>query len=292
MQFMIRKENLIKEILGKTATIDKPLLGGMMNQSYILFNNGLKYVLYLPTEQANEMVDRVLEKKGHDIAYSLGITSKNIYFDTKTGIKINEFIEGSSLNYVDEYSVEKVAKLLKTLHNSPVLMGKPYKPFEKLINYEIEANEFVSNRNDEYSLLRNTLFEHQKQLENRPLSLCHNDAQKSNIVKSNNDEYYLIDFEFMYDNDPIYDIAAFGNGTVEEGYELLKVYFGEELNNDLKQIYYLWRIFLSLQWHNVALIKHFRKEGEKHNIDFMHISEFFLENAKTAYSYLKDLMEE
>jgi thiamine kinase-like enzyme len=286
---MVKKENLIKEILGKTATIDKPLLGGMMNQSYILFNNDLKYVLYLPTEQANEMVDRALEKKGHDIAYSLGITSKNIYFDTKTGIKINEFIEGSSLNYVDEYSVEKVAKLLKTLHNSPILMEKPYKPFEKLINYEIEANDFISSRNEDYLLLRNILFSNREKLENRALCLCHNDAQKSNIVKSNNDEYFLIDFEFMYDNDPIYDIAAFGNGTVEEGYELLKVYFSEELNNNLKQIYYLWRIFLSLQWHNVALIKHFRKEGEKHNIDFMHISEFFLENAKTAYSYLKDL---
>ncbi len=288
---MVKKENLIKEILGETAKIDKPLLGGMMNQSYILFNLSKKYVLYLPTEQANEMVDRELEKKGHNIAYSLGLTSKNIYFDTKSGIKINEYIEGSSLNYLDEYDIKKVAKLLKTLHNSPVLMGKPYKPFEKLINYEIEANEFVSGRNDEYSLLRKTLFEHREQLENRPLSLCHNDAQKSNIVKSIENEYFLIDFEFMYDNDPIYDIAAFGNGTVEEGYELLKVYYGEQLNNDLKETYYLWRIFLSLQWHNVALIKHFRKEGEKHHIDFMHISEFFFENAKNAYSYLKELEE-
>ena len=58
-------------------------------------------------------------------------------------------------------------------------------------------------------------------LESQKMTLCHNDAQKSNIVKDLNDNYYLIDFEFMGNNDPIYDIATFGNGLVKEGFELL-----------------------------------------------------------------------
>ena len=73
------KNILIKKILGEQAHLISPLLGGMMNESYIVSNNEKEYVLYVPTIQANEMVDRTLEKKCQAITYSLGITSKNIY---------------------------------------------------------------------------------------------------------------------------------------------------------------------------------------------------------------------
>ena len=289
---MVKKENLVREILGETAVIDRPLLGGMMNQSYIVLCDFKKYVLYLPTEQANEMVDRKLEKFSHEIIYNLGLTYKNVYFDVEKGIKINEYAEGSSLNLIDEYDLDKVAELFKKLHSSKTLLNKYYYPFEKLLNYEKEATTFDIVRTDTYKEIRETLFSYRKYLENRPLSLCHNDAQKSNIVKCDDGNYYFIDFEFVYDNDHIYDIAAFGNGTVEEGFELLKAYKKEELTLEDQKVYYLWRIFLSLQWHNVGLIKHFRGEGEKHQINFMHIAEFFLDNANTAYKYLKELKGE
>lgn len=288
---MQKENNIIKEILGESAYIERPLVGGMMNQSYIVFHNGKKYVLYMPTEQANEMVDRVLEKKCHEIIYSLGLTSKNIYFNTETGVKINEYIEGNSLNMINDFDINEVAKILKTLHNSGILVGKRYDPFEKLINYEKEASAFINDRSDEYNELRLTIFSYMSMLEKRPVSMCHNDSQRSNIVKSKDNKYYLIDFEFTYDNDPIYDIAAFGNGTVEEGFELLKFYYKKSLTNEHIFVFYLWRIFLSLQWHNVALIKHYRGEGSKHNINFLDIADFFLNNAKEAYCKLKEIKE-
>ena len=65
-------------------------------------------------------------------------------------------------------------------------------------------------------------------LTSQKITICHNDFQRSNIVKSIDDNYYVIDFEFMMNNDPIFDIAAFGNGVVEEGYELLKAYFANK----------------------------------------------------------------
>ena len=286
-------EKLINDLLNKVfngdAKVVSPLVGGMMNQSYIIESKGKKYVLYISTEQANEMVDRPLEQANQKMIYDLGLTSKNIYFDTDKGIKINEYIEGNSLNNIDTFDSKKVAALLKAMHTSGKLSRDNYNPFKRFVAYEDEANGFISERFEGYKEFRKAIFDNQDFLESNKLALCHNDAQKSNIVRDLQDNYYLIDFEFMGNNDPIYDIATFGNNVVEEGYQVLCDYFDGNPTIDEKKRYYLWRIFVSLQWHNVAIVKHYRGEGKTHGFDFLAVARFFLENAKTAYRYLEKL---
>ena len=283
---IMEKEEIIREYLGKDAHILSPLVGGMMNESYIVEHFDKKYVLYMPTAQANEMVNRYIEKENQEIIYKLGLTSKNVYFDPETGIKINEYIEGSSLDHEEVIDINRVAGLLKYLHGSKNLSRADYRPFKRFINFEKEAGEYVSRRSNKYKELREVLFENREFLESQPLCLCHNDSQKSNIVGCTNGKYYLIDFEFSANNDPIYDIAAFGNGTVKEGRELLDCYYGSPNKDEIKR-FYLWRIFLSLQWHNVAIVKHYRGEGEKHGYNFLDVADFFLKNALDAYEGLK-----
>ena len=95
---------LLEKTLGKDSEIVSPLLGGMMNISYIVKNkDNKKYVLYIPTEQANEMVNRQLEKENQRLVNALGLTYKNVYFDVDTGIKINEYIEGTSLDKISTF---------------------------------------------------------------------------------------------------------------------------------------------------------------------------------------------
>ena len=283
----INKEELLQNIFHEKVKIVSPLVGGMMNQSFIVSAKDRKYVLYISTEQANEMVDRNLEKENQLIVYNLGLTSKNIYFDTKNGIKVNEYIEGSSLDKSASFDSKKVANLLKQLHSSKTLSKEDYHPFERFINYENEALSFQKDFDETYKELRKTLFDNKEFLEKQKLALCHNDAQKSNIVKDINDRYYLIDFEFMGNNDPIYDIATFGNGLVSEGYECLVDYYDGKPTKEQKDRYYLWRIFVSLQWHNVAIVKHYRGEGKTHGFDFLKVAEFFKANAVDALNGYK-----
>ena len=285
---MTNEDVLIKEILGKEAFIVSPLTGGMMNRSFIASYLNKKYVLYISTEQANEMVDRQLEKDNQKIVSDLVITSKNVYFDVDKGKKVNEYIEGSSLDKIDSFDYKKVATLLRTLHESKELSREDYQPFKRFIAYEEEANSFNPKMEENYDLLRKTIFDNRSFLESQPLALCHNDAQKSNILKSLDGNYYLIDFEFMGNNDPIYDIATFGNGLVLEGYNLLVEYYNGDPSLEEKKRYFLWRIFVSLQWHNVAIVKHYRGEGKTHGFNFLDVATFFYNNALDAY---KGLME-
>lgn len=285
---MANYQELLDKVFGKGAKIVSPLVGGMMNQSFIVSYKNKKYVLYISTEQANEMVDRPLEKDNQSIVYNLGLTSRNVYFDTDRGIKANEYIEGSSLDKTDSYDIKKVAELLKRLHSSKVLSKDNYQPFKRFAEYEKDALAFQPDLGKDYQMLRENLFKNKEYLESQRLVLSHNDAQKSNIVKDLNNNYYLIDFEFVGNNDEIYDIATFGNGLVSEGFDCLVHYCDGKPNNDQIKRYYLWRIFISLQWHNVAIIKHYRGEGKTHGFDFLQVANFFLNNALDAYQGLKE----
>ena len=256
------------------------LQGGMMNRSQIIELDGIKYVWYTPTEQANEMVDRKLEKSNIDKVYPLGITSKNLVF-YEDGMKINEFIEGKSLNLIDEFDTKEVAKILHKLHDSNVLSDKDYLPFEKVANYIKEVESLDIKLDEDFYILYKDIYSKKDFLESQKLTICHNDFQRSNIIKTPDNKYYMIDFEFMMNNDPVFDIAAFGNNNVVEGYQLLKDYFSV-LDKDIKTRFFYWRMLLSLQWYLVALIKDKRGEGKEHGFDFYQVAQFFLGNAKSA----------
>ena len=60
------KEELLNLIFDKSARIIDKLHGGMMNESLVVSCINKKYVLYIPTAQANEMVDRVFEKENRN----------------------------------------------------------------------------------------------------------------------------------------------------------------------------------------------------------------------------------
>ena len=272
------KQLLTKE-LGKDYVLLRRLKGGMMNVSYVVQDkNGKKYIIYLPNGKANKVVERQNEKRIQKIVSDLNLTSKNIYFDTHTGIKINEFIEGTPLNQMDEFDPEKVSDLLHLLHDSKIMSENDYNPIQRLINYENQALKFQKESNT-YRKIRDFLSAKMYQFEKRyEKVLCHNDAQKSNIVVNEDGEYKFIDFEFAANNDPIYDIAAFANDNVEDGELIMKYYFKKPTVQQIKR-FYLWRILISLQWHVMAIIKHYQNESTQTKVNFLAVANHFIKNA-------------
>lgn len=279
--------SLLKRIIGEDAVILSVLTGGMMNEAYIVSSSKGKFVYYISTAQANEMVDRELEKRVQNIAYSLNLTSENIYFDLEKGIKINRFIEGDSINHISDFDYEKVADLMAKYHSSKTLSNVYYNPLGRLESYKKEASEYVSEFSDDFNFLLKVIEENKEFLLSQERTLAHNDAQRSNIIRDLEGNYHLIDFEFAADNDPVYDIATFGNDDVLEGKKLLDAYIKRVPLKDALKRYALWRIDVSLQWHLVAIIKHYRGEGKVHGFNFLSVADHFLENAKEAYKLLK-----
>ena len=278
---------LLKDIIGDDAKVISSLQGGMMNEAYIVESHLGKFVYYISTAQANEMVDRALEKKTQNITYELGLTSENIYFDLEKGIKINRFIDGDSINHVEDVDFKKVAELFTKYHASKKLSGVYYDPLTRLENYRKEAEGHVKEFDKEFYELWEVVMSNKDFLLSQTRTLAHNDAQRSNIVRDIYYNYFFIDFEFAADNDPVYDIGTFGNDNVSDGLELLKEYEKiVPLKDGLKR-YALWRMDISLQWYLVAIIKHYRGEGAVHGFNFLDVAHHFLLNALEARKLLK-----
>jgi thiamine kinase-like enzyme len=115
--------------------------------------------------------------------------------------------------------------------------------------------------------------------------LCHNDAQRSNMVIG--DRLYLLDWEYAGYNEFYYDIASFGNVDFNDALALLDAYLGRKATLEEQNHVRFYRMFQTLQWHQVALYKHQIGLGEKIGVDFMALAVKYLHIAESFVEYLK-----
>ena len=73
-------------------------IGGMTNTNYLVKSDANHYVLRIPPKNSQTIINRVKEKHIEKVLMGEGISAKCLYFDSKTGIKITEFINGSKLH--------------------------------------------------------------------------------------------------------------------------------------------------------------------------------------------------
>lgn len=277
-------ETILKNIFKDDSFTYEQNNGGMMNLYFLVNGHSSKYVLYIPVEGSNELVDRQIESEATNIAYKNNITSKMIYFDSKTGIKLKEYIVGDSLNHLSKYDYKKVATLFHKFHDSTTLLEKDYEPFKRLDLYEKEVSSF-SKLDERYIKIKSFLMANKHRVDHTKKTICHNDAQKSNIIATDND-YFLVDFEFAANNDPIYDIASFANNSLEDGLNLLNEYFVNPSVNETERFYY-WRIFISMQWYLVALIKNHQGQDKKSNFNYLEVAEYFIQYAAEVFAIIE-----
>lgn len=277
---------VLNKIFNKDYEIIDKIQGGMTNFSHLIKSKNKYYILYQGSDFANLTIDRQLERHCQSLVYSLNITSKNIYFDINKGIKVNEYILGDSLNNVDNFSYEGVSRLLHTLHDSNLKSGKTFNMLEAMDNYLKILNKQNIKLDDAFYPMLNLIKNNFIYLSSFKKTICHNDFQKSNIVKSVDDKYYMIDFEFMMDNDLVYDLAAFANNDMKEGLKLLDVYFNHQINDDILKRFYFYRMYLSLQWYVLAKIKSESEDNDILGFDFNKVASFFFDNALYCYKYL------
>lgn len=252
-----------------------PLHGGMDNENYLIQAHDQKYILYLPTQGCNDLVNRKAEHINLQVISDLGISNASVYHDDESGIKINTYLEGLSLDKSQGRPYQKISDVLKKLHQSQIKLYSDYNPFLRLDDYEKQVRSKGVAIQKSYEGLRNTLKTYREYLESQAKVPAHNDAQPSNFVENENG-VYLIDFEFAANNDWVYDVACFGNITFQDALNLLKVYDTTNNKDYLKRLY-LWRIFQCLQWYNVALLKFGEGLNATSGFDFKKVAQDYLQ---------------
>ena len=276
---------LAEDILKTKVTIVERLLGGMSNYTYIIEANGQKYTFRKPGEKAENFVNRDIELKNIQLVEPLGITNHMVYLDLKTGIKINQYVEGKVLSTLPRQDyLKQVSDTLKVLHTSGLKAQNNYDHLKRLSDYEA-LNHTISERYLELKKVWQTWFIKYRDL---PMVLCHGDAQPSNFIITKDQKAIVVDFEFTGNNDPYYDIAQFGNIDFNDALALLDVYCDHKTTKEDKKRMIFYRMFLTLQWHQVATFKHEIGLSDKLQIPFDKVAIAYLDKAQA----LKQMYEE
>lgn len=266
------------DVLGVPVELEKRLLGGKSNYTYVVKADQKLYTFRIPGKNAEYFVDRHHELNNIKVSEALNLNNKTLHFDTQSGHKMSHYIEGdilSELDELDENILEQVASSLHTLHSGP-LFDNDYKPFDRLEKYEDFCIELGYHHANRYEDLKARLLKHHANMAVVDHVACHCDFQCSNLILGK-DRLYVTDWEYSGNNDPFYDIACFCDPKIENGQALLEAYLKRKPTSQEFDRLYLWRTFQALQWHNVAMFKHLIGLSEDLKIDFAFFANKYLD---------------
>ncbi len=273
-------ENKILEIIKDAFntsefTILNRLMGGRSNYTYVVVVNGEKYTVRIPGKNGNLFVNREHEQSNLQAVNKLKINNTTVYLNLKTGVKISRFIEGDTLFNCDyDKYFQEVADILKTVH-SMHLMENNYNAMGRLAMYESFCLDLDFSHPSKYYELKDKFVKYLDFLKDDKLVACHNDSQPSNFIVGDDKKLYLTDWEFAGNNYAIYDVACFADGNIDDAVRLLSYYKKDYTSDDLKRLY-LWRMFQTLQWFNVAMYKELIGLSQELLVDFYAVANNYL----------------
>jgi len=239
--------------------------GGMTNKNYKVTVNDRGYVLRVPGNGTEKMINRKEEKFNSIIASDLGIDTNLVYFDDNTGIKIAELIPNaetlnSKTSKRQDY-MEMTSLVFQKLHNCNAKMPNRFDVFEKMNEYEFLLREVNGQLYDHYNEVKNQVLVLKAvyQSLNVKLTPCHNDPVPENFVKSGNEKIYLIDWEYGGMNDPMWDLAAYSlecDFSPEEEELYLTLYLNQKvIRPEIQKRLLMNKIFQDFLWSIWTIIK-------------------------------------
>lgn len=275
-------------IKNEEVEVVERLMGGMSNYTYIIKVKSNLYTFRIPGKKAEKFVDRMVEVYHIGLIEDLDLNNKTVYLDINSGYKIAEYIEGTPLHEFDPLDhLENVAKVLHKIHELGKKSDYDYNPLGRLKIYEDYTLEYGFVHSDRYKSLKEKFLSYKdKYMIDENLVLSHGDSQVSNFVVTE-DELKLMDWEFTGNNDPYYDIACFGNANFDHALALLPVYLGKVPTTEEYNRLYFFRLFQTLQWHNVALYKEFIGLSKDLGVDFMFVANLYLDKAERFLNSIK-----
>jgi thiamine kinase-like enzyme/choline kinase/predicted transcriptional regulator len=239
--------------------------GGMTNKNYRVVIKGKEYVLRIPGNGTESMINRKEEKFNASLASKLGLDTELIYFNEETGVKIAELIQEAETLTPKMAKRQDIMKMtaenFRILHTAPVSMANRFDVFERIEEYERLMKEANGLPYEHYEEVRQQVMILKEIYESMDIQLtpCHNDALPQNMVKSGEDKVYMIDWEYSGMNDPMWDIAWYSMEselTPEEEELYLTLYLQkDDIPLEIQQRMIMNKIFQDFLWTIWTIIK-------------------------------------
>ncbi len=239
-------------------------IGGMSNKNFRIDFKGRSYVLRVPGNGSEGMVERSFEQFNSMEGSKLGINPSVHYFNARTGIKLVDYIEeAETLNPATiqrHDNMKKIVKIYQTLHRSHVRLKNEFNVFREIEKYDILIGKAGARMYEGWEQMRRNVMDLEILLNNLGTDLhpCHNDAVAENFLKAKDGTVYLIDWEYSGMNDPMADLAALfleNDFTQENQDYLLTRYFNNEVPDNVTKKILCYQILWDCLWAQWTVIK-------------------------------------
>lgn len=249
---------LLAEVFGDNEWKDIQRLGGMTNHSYkITRNDGEEYLVRIPGDGTEEMINRSDERKSTELGCKLGIDSELLYFGDD-GRKVMRFIPNPQPMSEEvmrrKENLCQAAAIFRKLHTCGVDTGVRFEVFEMAELYERIIREGGVAFYDDYEAVKRTVMDIKAAVDQdgeAPRVPCHNDSLVGNWVLDGGGKLYLIDWEYSGMNEAMWDLSCLSieaDYTPENDDQLLNAYYGREATVDEKKKFIAAKLYVDYLW--------------------------------------------
>lgn len=248
-------KELLQEHIGEVEIKDVTRMGGLTNRTYKIDAEQGIFVVRIPGEGTEEIINRSDEKKSTELACSLGIDAKLYYFDGATGEKITDYVVDSITMNAEllrkPENIQKCAEIFKLLHTSGVDTGVPFDVIEMSDTYESFISRHGGSFYDDFSEVKKYINEIKNSyMTNVKKVPCHNDALCENWVRQG-EKMYLIDWEYAGMNDPMWDLADVSleaDFSEENDAYFLECYYGRKATAQEENAFLINKVLIDYLW--------------------------------------------
>ena len=251
-------KELMNLVFGDDEWKDIQRLGGMTNHSYkITRKDGEEYLVRIPGDGTEEMINRMDERKSTELGCKLGIDSPLLYFGDD-GRKVMKFIHDPQEMNEDVMkrpeNLKQAAAIFHKLHTCGEDTGVRFEVFEMADLYEKIIREGGVAFYDDYEDVKQTVMDIKAAVDATgvaPRVPCHNDSLMGNWVLDGDGKLYLIDWEYSGMNEAMWDLSCLSieaDYSPENDDQLLEAYYGRPATVEEKKRFIAAKMYVDYLW--------------------------------------------
>lgn len=227
---------------------------GMTNRSFIFTVNNKRYIMRIPGEGTDKLIDRKEEYDVYQRVKKEPYTETILYLNPDSGYKISEFLENtrnSDANNIQD--VKKSMSVLRKFHNQNYQVDHTFDLWKQIDFYESLRKTASAYR--DYEEIKDWVLKLKPFIEDNVTkwSLCHIDANYDNFLIDQNNNVFLIDWEYAGMQDTDLDIAMYAiyaGYTKEKIDQLINIYYENKVSENIRYKIYAYVAVGGLLWSN------------------------------------------
>lgn len=265
---------------------------GMTNRSFLFECRGRRYIMRIPGEGTEHLINRRQEAQVYQTIRDKDICDTICYIDPSNGYKITEYLENArSCDAFNPDDVQKCMKRLRDFHALNLKVDHEFDIFGKIDFYE-SLWEGAPSMYQDYEKTKQRVFSLKSYIDEHVETkvLTHIDAVPDNFLirrmPDGTEDIRLIDWEYAAMQDPHVDIAMFCIYAMynrEQVEQLIDAYFVEGCTKETRIKIYCYIAACGLLWSNWCEYK------SNLGVEF---GEYSLKQYRYAKDYYKIAMQE